>query len=162
MKELEEQTHPEILRSNLANTVLELVKAGIKDLVRFDYVDAPAPETLMRALDLLNFLAALDDEGNLTPMGSMMSELPLDPQVLVFLSAVRIMNAYLYGQMSKMLIVSPEFHCSQEILAIVAMLSGRWCPPYILVELIPFSQSPTFGYDQTITGKNPTLQTRCC
>jgi pre-mRNA-splicing factor ATP-dependent RNA helicase DHX15/PRP43 len=25
-----------------------------------------------------------------------------------------------------MLIVSPEFHCSQEILAIVAMLSGRW------------------------------------
>jgi len=30
MTELEEQTHPEILRSNLANTVLELVKAGIK------------------------------------------------------------------------------------------------------------------------------------
>lgn len=30
MSELEEQTHPEILRSNLANTVLELVKAGIK------------------------------------------------------------------------------------------------------------------------------------
>lgn len=30
MNELEEQTHPEILRSNLANTVLELVKLGIK------------------------------------------------------------------------------------------------------------------------------------
>jgi pre-mRNA-splicing factor ATP-dependent RNA helicase DHX15/PRP43 len=30
MKELEEQTHPEILRSNLANVVLELVKLGIK------------------------------------------------------------------------------------------------------------------------------------
>ncbi|KAH8988671.1 P-loop containing nucleoside triphosphate hydrolase protein [Lactarius hatsudake] len=113
MKELEEQTHPEILRSNLANTVLELVKAGIKDLVRFDYVDAPAPETLMRALELLNYLAALDDEGNLTPMGTMMSEFPLDPQ------------------MSKMLIVSPEFHCSQEILAIVAMLSvpNVWLRP---------------------------------
>jgi len=81
MKELEEQTHPEILRSNLANTVLELVKAGVKDLVRFDYVDAPAPETLMRALELLNYLAALDDSGDLTPMGAMMSEFPLDPQV---------------------------------------------------------------------------------
>jgi pre-mRNA-splicing factor ATP-dependent RNA helicase DHX15/PRP43 len=81
MKELEEQTHPEILRSNLANTVLELVKAGVTDLVTFDYVDAPAPETLMRALELLNFLAALDDEGNLTPLGAMMSEFPLDPQV---------------------------------------------------------------------------------
>jgi len=84
MRELEEQTHPEILRSNLANTVLELVKAGVKDLVRFDYVDAPAPETLMRALELLNYLAALDDEGNLTPMGTMMSEFPLDPQVTLF------------------------------------------------------------------------------
>jgi pre-mRNA-splicing factor ATP-dependent RNA helicase DHX15/PRP43 len=84
MKELEKETVPEILRSNLANTVLVLVKAGIKDLVRFDYVDAPAPETLMRALELLNFLAALDDDGNLTPMGSMMSEFPLDPQALDF------------------------------------------------------------------------------
>ncbi|KAH9986863.1 P-loop containing nucleoside triphosphate hydrolase protein [Russula vinacea] len=113
MKELEEQTHPEILRSNLANTVLELVKAGVKDLVRFDYVDAPAPETLMRALELLNFLAALDDDGNLTALGSKMSEFPLDPQ------------------MSKMLIASPEFSCSQEILTIVAMLSvpNIWLRP---------------------------------
>ncbi|VDB91705.1 unnamed protein product [Peniophora sp. CBMAI 1063] len=105
VKELEDQTHPEILRSNLANTVLELVKLGIKDLVRFDYVDAPAPETLMRALELLNYLSALDDDGNLTDLGSMMSEFPLDPQ------------------MSKMLIASPEFSCSQEVLTIVAMLS---------------------------------------
>jgi len=35
----------------------------------------------MRALELLNFLAALDDEGNLTPLGVMMAEFPLDPQV---------------------------------------------------------------------------------
>jgi len=105
MTELEEQTHPEILRSNLANTVLELVKLGIKDLVHFDYVDAPAPETLMRALELLNYLAALDDEGNLTRLGEIMAEFPLDPQ------------------MAKMLIVSPEFKCSNEILTIVAMLS---------------------------------------
>ena len=81
MKELEEQTYPEILRSNLANTVLELVKLGIKDLVRFDYVDAPAPETLMRALELLNYLKALDDEGELTDLGGIMAEFPLDPQV---------------------------------------------------------------------------------
>jgi pre-mRNA-splicing factor ATP-dependent RNA helicase DHX15/PRP43 len=51
-------------------------------LVSFDYVDAPAPETLMRALELLNYLAALDDEGNLTPLGGMMAEFPLDPQVM--------------------------------------------------------------------------------
>ena len=49
--------------------------------MKFDYVDAPAPETLMRALELLNYLAALDDDGNLTPLGSIMAEFPLDPQV---------------------------------------------------------------------------------
>jgi pre-mRNA-splicing factor ATP-dependent RNA helicase DHX15/PRP43 len=122
VKELEEQTYPEILRSNLANTVLELVKLGItvnpvaspliqfliprQDLVKFDYCDPPAPETIMRALELLNYLAALDDDGNLTALGGIMAEFPLDPQ------------------MSKLLITSPEFKCSNEILTIVSMLSG--------------------------------------
>ena len=81
MSELEEQTHPEILRSNLANTVLELIKLGIHDLVHFDYMDSPAPETIMRALELLNYLSALDDDGNLTALGEIMAEFPLDPQV---------------------------------------------------------------------------------
>jgi pre-mRNA-splicing factor ATP-dependent RNA helicase DHX15/PRP43 len=45
MEQLEEQTHPEILRSNLANTVLELVKVGIKDLVKFDYFVSIQPYT---------------------------------------------------------------------------------------------------------------------
>lgn len=105
VKELEEQTHPEILRSNLANTVLELIKLGIKDLVHFDYMDAPAPETIMRALELLHYLAALDDEGGLTPLGEIMAGFPLDPQL------------------AKMLIVSPEFACSNEMLSLTAMLS---------------------------------------
>ncbi len=74
--------------------------------MRFDYVDAPAPETLMRALELLNYLAALDDDGNLTGLGAIMAEFPLDPQL------------------AKMLIVSPEFKCSNEILTITSMLSG--------------------------------------
>ncbi|KAF8603255.1 P-loop containing nucleoside triphosphate hydrolase protein [Ceratobasidium sp. AG-I] len=113
IKELEEQTHPEILRSNLANTVLELVKLGVTDLVHFDYMDAPAPETIMRALELLNYLSALDDEGNLTALGGIMAEFPLDPQL------------------AKMLIVSPEFKCSNELLTIVAMLSvpNVWLRP---------------------------------
>jgi pre-mRNA-splicing factor ATP-dependent RNA helicase DHX15/PRP43 len=40
-KELIEQTYPEILRSNLASTVLELKKLGIDDLVHFDFMDPP-------------------------------------------------------------------------------------------------------------------------
>ena len=42
-------------------------------------MDPPAPETLMRALELLNYLGALDDEGELTQVGEQMSEFPLDP-----------------------------------------------------------------------------------
>nr|XP_018679353.1 PREDICTED: probable pre-mRNA-splicing factor ATP-dependent RNA helicase DEAH2 isoform X2 [Musa acuminata subsp. malaccensis] len=110
--DLQEQTYPEILRSNLANTVLTLKKLGIDDLVHFDFMDPPAPETLMRALEVLNYLGALDDDGNLTKLGELMSEFPLDPQ------------------MAKMLVVSPEFNCSNEIVSISAMLSGEdssWC-----------------------------------
>ena len=35
----------------------------------------------MRALELLNYLAALDDDGNLTELGAIMAEFPLDPQL---------------------------------------------------------------------------------
>lgn len=42
---------------------------GIHDLVHFDFMDPPAPETLMRALELLNDICALDDEGELTSLG---------------------------------------------------------------------------------------------
>jgi len=104
-KELIEQTYPEILRSNLANTVLELKKLGVDDLVHFDLMDPPAPETLMRALEELNFLACLDDDGELTVLGKLASEFPLDPALAV------------------MLISSPEFYCSNEMLSLTALLS---------------------------------------
>lgn len=61
----------------------------------------------MRALELLNYLAALNDDGDLTELGSMMAEFPLDPQL------------------AKMVIASCEYNCSNEILSITAMLSGN-------------------------------------
>jgi pre-mRNA-splicing factor ATP-dependent RNA helicase DHX15/PRP43 len=67
--------------------------------------DGAAPETLMRALEQLNYLNALDDEGELTALGRMMAEFPLD------------------AQLSKMLIESPKFNCSNEVLSIAALLS---------------------------------------
>jgi pre-mRNA-splicing factor ATP-dependent RNA helicase DHX15/PRP43 len=104
-KELIEQTYPELLRSNLSMTVLQLKKLGIDDLVHFDLMDPPAPETLMRALEELNYLSCLDDEGDLTTLGRMASDFPLDPTLSV------------------MLITSPEFYCSNEILSLTSLLS---------------------------------------
>ena len=63
----------------------------------------------MRALEVLNYLAAIDDDGELTELGSMMAEFPLDPQ------------------MAKMVIASCDFSCSNEILSITSMLSGNVC-----------------------------------
>lgn len=103
--DLQDQTFPEILRSNLGNVVLSLKKLGIDDLVHFDFMDPPAPETLMRALELLNYLSALDDEGDMTPIGKMMAEFPLDPQL------------------AKALLSSPNYGCSNEVLSIVSLLS---------------------------------------
>lgn len=40
-QEMQEQTYPEILRSNLGTVVLELKKLGIEDLVHFDFMDPP-------------------------------------------------------------------------------------------------------------------------
>mmetsp|Transcript_21108 Transcript_21108/g.58873 ORF Transcript_21108/g.58873 Transcript_21108/m.58873 type:complete len:716 (+) Transcript_21108:74-2221(+) len=104
--ELTEQTYPEILRSNLGVVVLTLKKLGIEDLVHFDFLDPPAPETLMRALEMLNYLGCLNDDGDLTDTGDQAAEFPLDPQL------------------AKMLIMSPDFKCSNEMLSIAAMLSA--------------------------------------
>ncbi|KAJ1912724.1 DEAH-box ATP-dependent RNA helicase prp43 [Tieghemiomyces parasiticus] len=106
LEELQEQTYPEIQRSNLSSTVLQLKKLGIDDLVHFDFMDPPAPETLMRALELLNYLGVLDDEGTLTQVGKDISRFPLDPP------------------MAKMLIESHRYGCTAEILSIAALLSS--------------------------------------
>ena len=39
--EMQENTYPEILRSNLGSVVLQLKKLGIDDLVHFDFMDPP-------------------------------------------------------------------------------------------------------------------------
>ena len=96
---------PEIQRTNLANVVLQLKSMGINDLIDFQFMDPPPPETLVLALEQLHSLSALDDEGLLTRLGRRMAQFPLEPML------------------SKMLIMSVHLGCSDEILTIVSMLS---------------------------------------
>jgi pre-mRNA-splicing factor ATP-dependent RNA helicase DHX15/PRP43 len=103
--ELQETAYPEILRSNLTSTVLTLRVMGIENLVNFDFMDPPVPETMMRALEILNYLGALDDEGEVTQTGVMMVEFPLGPEL------------------SKILITSQHYQCSEDILTLCAVLS---------------------------------------
>lgn len=98
---------PEIQRSNLSMTVLTMKAMGINDLLNFDFMDPPPPQTLVTALEQLYNLGALDEEGLLTRLGRKMAEFPLDPPV------------------SKMLIASVDLGCSEEVLTIIGMLSAQ-------------------------------------
>ena len=104
LNELEDNTIPEIQRTNLGSVVLMLKSLGINDLIHFDFMDPPPAETLLRALEQLYALGALNDRGELTKLGRRMAEFPMDPQL------------------SKMLIVSAEYGVSEEVLSISAML----------------------------------------
>ena len=96
---------PEIQRTNLGNVVLQLKAMGINDLLGFDFMDPPPVQTMVGAMEALYALGSLDDEGLLTRLGRKMAEFPLEPQL------------------AKMLIVSVDLGCSEEILTVVAMLS---------------------------------------
>ncbi len=78
---MDETTIPEIQRTNLGNVVLMLKSLGINDLIHFDFMDPPPAETLIRALEQLYALGALNDEGDLTKLGRRMAEFPLDPML---------------------------------------------------------------------------------
>ncbi|XP_008322252.1 pre-mRNA-splicing factor ATP-dependent RNA helicase DHX16 [Cynoglossus semilaevis] len=103
--EMEETTVPEIQRTNLGNVVLLLKSLGINDLIHFDFMDPPPHETLVLALEQLYALGALNHLGELTKLGRRMAELPVDPML------------------SKMILASEQYNCSEEVLTIAAMLS---------------------------------------
>uniref|UniRef100_A0A8C0FQR5 Helicase-associated domain-containing protein n=1 Tax=Bubo bubo TaxID=30461 RepID=A0A8C0FQR5_BUBBB len=103
-KEMKPHLPAKIQESNLTNMVLFLKRMDIAGLGHCDFISRPAPESLMQALEDLDYLAALDNDGNLSEFGIIMSEFPLDPQL------------------SKSILASCEFECVDEMLTIAAML----------------------------------------
>ena len=103
--ELLENNIPEIQRTNLANVVLLLKSLNVDNLLEFNFMDAPPEDNLLNSMYQLWILGALDNTGNLTQLGRKMVEFPLDPPL------------------SKMLIISEDLECSEEILTVVSMLS---------------------------------------
>ncbi|XP_063290792.1 putative pre-mRNA-splicing factor ATP-dependent RNA helicase DHX32 [Pelobates fuscus] len=95
--------------SNLTSMVLFLKRMDIAGLGQCDFISRPDPESLMQALEDLDYLAALDDDGNLSEFGIIMSEFPLDPQL------------------SKSILAACEFDCVDEILTLAAMVTAPNC-----------------------------------
>lgn len=101
---LPETSIPEVQRSNLAPVVLQLKALGIDNIVRFPFITSPPAELLVRALELLYSLGALDDYAKLTrPLGTRMAELAVEPM------------------MAKTLLTASSFGCLSEMLTIAAM-----------------------------------------
>ncbi|RLN81331.1 hypothetical protein BBJ28_00022013 [Nothophytophthora sp. Chile5] len=103
--ELDENTVPEIQRTNLASVVLLMKSLGVNDLLHFDFMDPPPEKALIRSLEQLYALGALNGLGELTKLGRRMAEFPLDPM------------------MSKALLASEKFGCTEEVMTVCAMLS---------------------------------------
>jgi len=102
--ELEENTTPEIQRTNLTGVVLLLKSLGINDLLDFDFMDPPSTDTLVRAVEQLYALGALNNAGELTKIGRQMAEFPADPML------------------SRTILAADKYGCVEEVLSIIAML----------------------------------------
>ncbi|XP_055097719.1 ATP-dependent RNA helicase DQX1 [Symphalangus syndactylus] len=97
---------PRVCEENLSSLVLLLKRRQIAEPGECHFLDQPAPEALMQALEDLDYLAALDNDGDLSDLGVLLSEFPLAPEL------------------AKALLASCEFDCVDEMLTLAAMLTA--------------------------------------
>ena len=107
--------------------VLQLLALGVTDILGFDFMAAPPDEALVRALEQLCLLEAVEGEG-LTPLGRQMAHLPLEPHLAraILTSPVNQslqISFHCVDHLSPPLPPRQEHGCSEEILSIVALLS---------------------------------------
>ncbi|XP_059480642.1 ATP-dependent RNA helicase DHX33 [Neocloeon triangulifer] len=103
-------TVPEILRINLTSVILQLLTIGIKKIADFDFLDKPKPEALQTAIQQLKALGGVQENGNeleITQLGKKMSNFPIE------------------APYARILIASDELQCRDEIITLVALLSGE-------------------------------------
>ena len=103
--EIQANPTPEILRVNLVSVVLLLLSLGINDLINFNFVDPPSPDSLIKALEMLYSLGALNSKGEITRTGRKMAEFPIHPMF------------------SKALLEASKYGVLKEILTVISMLS---------------------------------------
>lgn len=87
LKQMPLTTLPEISRTDVSLFVLQLKALGIDNVLRFDFMTSPPSQMMVRAMEFLFSLKALDEEGRLTrPLGTSMAEVPVDPMMAAIVS----------------------------------------------------------------------------
>lgn len=109
---MHDATIPEILRTNLTSTALTLLNLGIKNVMRFEFIENPDKQNLLFALKQLFLLRAIDKDAQLTQLGREMNKLPLEPTY------------------AKVLLASKFYKCQEEMTTLVSILSTEniWVP----------------------------------
>lgn len=82
-----EYTTPEIRRTNLASTILQLQTLGLGTIESFPFLDPPHADAIRDGFKTLFELGALDASRRLTPLGRRLARLPVDPRVARMLYA---------------------------------------------------------------------------
>ncbi|WP_437582383.1 ATP-dependent RNA helicase HrpA [Paramicrobacterium sp. CJ85] len=104
-----EFTEPEILRTNLAAVILQMVSLGLGEITAFPFLQPPDSRGIKDGTDLLTELGALKRSTGadlaLTKIGRDLARLPIDPRF------------------ARMVIESKRWSTSREVLAIVAALT---------------------------------------
>lgn len=77
----DEFTDPEILRTNLASVILQMLHMRLGNIEDFPFVEPPDARMIRDGYTLLNELAAVNDRGRLTPVGKELARLPVDPRI---------------------------------------------------------------------------------
>lgn len=98
-------TDAEILRTNLAAVILQMLQLRMGDIHRFPFIDAPDPRLISDGFKLLEELHAVNAQNQLTPIGQQLSQLPLDPRL------------------ARMLLSAQAQSCVRELLIVVSALS---------------------------------------
>ncbi|MBU1587114.1 MAG: ATP-dependent RNA helicase HrpA, partial [Actinobacteria bacterium] len=100
-----EFTEPEILRTNLAAVILQMISLGLGDIAAFPFLQPPDSRGIKDGLDLLRELHAVTADNRITTVGKQLSQLPIDPRL------------------ARMVIESKKQGTTREVMAIVAGLS---------------------------------------
>lgn len=125
-----EFTEPEILRTNLAAVILQMISLGLGDIASFPFLQPPDSRGIKDGLDLLRELGAIETGGRETPAGRAKSR--PDSQISASLDhrnpritriGKQLAQLPIDPRLARMVIESKQHGTTREVMAIVAGLS---------------------------------------
>lgn len=84
-----ENRTPEILEADLAPMVLDIAAWGESSVQSLPWLTPPPTAHLVQAIQLLQFLGALDEKGTITDHGRLLAQLPCHPRIAQMLLTAR-------------------------------------------------------------------------